>query len=766
MNRINDTYSVMRLHMRYCVAILFFLLFVTGCGGRYLEGEARHPIAGDWDKSVQYYQTRLNEQPEDKQLLLKLNRAKIKASLDHLIKGDALLTQGHYNEAISQLQLSIAFNPSNRRAADLIDTARNLRDSAHNYQKGLNLMKTRKYYQAREAFIEALRLNPDNRDAKKALAHFKKEPDGPPAAKFSSTFDQPVSFKFKKTSIYNVFEVLSRISGINFIFDKDMLDTKVTLFMTDVSFDRFLEVLLKTNNLAIKRINAKTVMVYPDTNEKAQEYTDLQIRTFYLSNLEAKQAVPLLAKIIKSRDIIANENMNAVVIRGEPEALEIAARIIEANDRATSEVLLNVEILEVSQTKEKQLGLEVNPTSVTFGVGESAPAIDNDSRLASYASIYALDNITNKELMLSLPAATLHLLKQDGETRVLAKPQIRVKNNEKATIHVGDRIPLRTNRRVDATGNITYDYQYQDVGVKVDAVPTINIHGEISLQLGLEISSLGNNVGTVEDPQYAISTRTAKSVLSMRDGEPVIIGGLITDEERETLRKIPMAGEMPIFGRLFRNEGLSGVNRDVLMSITPVIMRTQEIPGENVTKIWSGSERNLTLDAPYDRFEGSADTLLERPNDAYFEQLVSEPGASGQPEEAPADPSPGLPLEPPQTGGEDAHNGADIAPTDTASQQDVSVDAFPWPEPVAYSIHVNSYPEAAEAVKRAGELSGKGYECFIVFAHVKGKGPYYRVFVDRFKTYEAAASACRQYRQRDEFADDIHAASRGWAFRG
>lgn len=715
------------------------------------------------------------------------------------------MKQKMFNEAITELQLSIAFNSANQKAIQLIEKTRNMKDAVRYYQKGVDFLKVQNFSKAKEALQISLELDPGSEDARMAFADLQKKEKQVQKSRLGVELSEPVSFKFKKTSIYNVFEVLSKISAVNFIFDKDLPDTKVTLFMTDVSFERFLEVLLKSNNLAMKLVSEKTMLIYQDTQSKAKEYQDLKIRTFYLANLEAKNAVGLLTKILSSKDIIANEKVNAIVIRGREEVLEIASRILEANDCLPSEVLLNVEILEVSRTKEKQLGLEVNPTSVTFGMGKSAPEIDSETKLANYGSLYALGRSTNKEFLLSLPTATLHFLKQDGDTQVLANPQLRVRNTEKATIHVGERIPLRTNRRLDATGNITYDYQYQDVGVKVDAEPKINIQGEISLKLSLEISALGPNIGTADDPQYSIRTRTAKSVLSIHDGEPVIIGGLISDEERETIRKIPYFSAVPILGRLFRNEGRNDISTDVIMSITPIIVRNQEIPGREVTQIWSGNEDHFSLQEPYentlrqdsepglvsfaeadaaetdDASDELSDVRIEKTETSIEKNPQPEPkpqaersegggdrlsdGGAEQPDESPAAVEEDRPAEADGVSKQPTDLPMPSPPMGRADVVDAPVD-YEWPETVPYSIHVNSFPIQKDALARIKELTQLNYECFMVYTQVEGKGWYYRVFVGRFPDYPSARQMCREYKRRKEFTKDIHAVNRIWAFRG
>lgn len=774
---------------RFLVPWMILVIAGMGCGhdAGYLKEGQDYFAAGDWDNSVKFFQEALDKNPDDAEVKLMLAESRMNASLAHLSNGEALLKDRRFNEAISEFQISLAFNPGLKKAGQMIERTKNMKSADFYTQKGENDLRTQKYFQAKESFQRALKLDPENEDAQRMLAYFRKKPEPLPKLRLGGDLEKPVSFKFKQTSVINVFEVLSRLSGINFIFDKDMNDSRVTLFMTDVSVERFLEVLLKTNNLSAKLVNKNTLLVYPNTPEKAKEYDDLQIRTFYLANLEAKRAVSLLSKILRSKDIISYEKMNAIIIRGRPETLEIASRIIEANDRPPSEVVLQVEILQVSRNKEKQLGIEYSPTSVTFGIGETAETIDKDTTLARYGSIYALENLTNKELMLSLPTAILHFLKLDGDTKILANPQVRVKNNEKASIHIGERVPLRTNRRIDTNGNVTNDYQYQDVGVKLDASPTINMHGEVSLDLSLEISSLGTNVGTVDDPQYAILSRKAKSVLTLQDGEPVIIGGLISNELQESVQQVPYAGDVPVLGYLFTNQGRIGRETDVLMSITPFVIRSQELPGEDVTQIWSGNEKEFSLEEPYENFFTRRDSLLDNPNADFFQEPRADIDPLTITEPAPVEPSddnPTVPEEPedPEKQETDMTSDAENVAPDAVEKAAANVErmsedmaspagnaddgAFFWPETIPFSVHVNSYSAEGDALARLQELSALKYDCFMVYAHVAGKGNYYRIFVGKYADFKSANTACEALKSRPEFADDIHAVNREWAFRG
>jgi general secretion pathway protein D len=756
-------FKVMPMRQEAAFALRSLLLLAAlatfyGCTATtsFLDEGKQYATAGDWDSAVKSYQRAYQENPKNPETRLQLNRARGEASRYHMVRGEVLLENSRFDDAIGEFQISISMNPANSRAGELILKARNLKEAEHYFTKAETLVKVEKYDQARELFQKSLDLNPDNPDARDALAFFEKKEAFPPKFQLKLKSRAPISLKFKNSPILNVFEVLTKLSGINFIFDKDLQDNRVTLFMTDVSFDHFLEVLLKTSNLAANVVDEKTMMIYAKTPAKEKEYKDLQIRTFYLSSLEALKVVELLSKIFKSEEISANEQLNTIVVRGPKEVIELAGKIIEANDRAPAELLLNVEILEVSRAKEKQLGLDFNPYSLTLGIGETAPNISSDSVFANLASLNALGNISSNELLLAVPTVTLNFLKQDTDTRILAKPQLRVRSREISSILIGSRIPLRTNRRVETTGQVTNDFQYFDIGVKVDAEPTINLHGEISLKLTLELSALGPNIGTVDDPQFEILTRTVKTVMTVRDGEPVIIGGLIQDDERTTVRKLPLLGEVAALGSIFSNTESRVNETDVLFTFTPMLARVQEVPGTDVMTFWSGSEQDFSLREPYGSYLDRKQQFREKPEEGLLEHLNRRgrvapagnlPGAAPDPEARSAPesvlPSPG------ETG-----------PTSSRVQGE----ALAWPASLPYSIQVNTFSLEEEAQRRLQELAGQtGFECFSLAARGSDDSRIYRVFVGKFKDYESAWGASEELKNSPLFPEELHVVARSWA---
>jgi general secretion pathway protein D len=629
--------------------VLAAALLLSGCvvDDRYLAEGRRHLAAGDWDQSVRFYQEALERYPGDPEVRLMLKGARWRSSLAHRARGEALLKQDRYSEAIAEFQMSLAMDSSNRKAAELIETARRRREAAIHLRAARNRLKARQFAAAREALDQALARDPGNPEALELLAYYERQEKDPPRYRLTLKNTDPISLKFKNTPVLNVFEILSTLTGVNFIFDRDVQDGRVTLFMTDVSFDRFIEVLLGTSGLAGKAVDEKTMIVYPDTPEKRKEYQDLQIRTFYLADIDAKTAVALLSKILNRQNIIANEPLNAVVVRAPQEVVNLASRIIEANDRPQAEVMLNVEILEASRTTIRNLGLDLNPDSVTLGIAEKETDADGgEPGFARRSSVDTLTSLSKEEILLSVPTATLNFLKQDGDTRTLASPQIRVRSGNPSRILIGERVPLRTNRRVDTTGVVTFDFQYFDVGVKLNATPTINPNGEITLDLKLEVSSLGPNLGTADDPQFSIRTRTAESILSIYDGESVIIGGLISDDERETFEEVPFLSDLPVVGKLFNNRDTNQTRTDIIMAITPVMLRDPQMPGIDVARVWSGPADRFSTETPYRSRVAEENRFGETPSEGILEAVERQeapppaPPAS-LPEALPPEPVPG-----------------------------------------------------------------------------------------------------------------------------
>ncbi|MBI5562200.1 MAG: type II secretion system protein [Deltaproteobacteria bacterium] len=602
--------------------LMLLIILLVGCSETIMLREGDELAArGVWDEAVLKYMDLSQKDPANLEYREKYMRARFEAAEVHFKRGEEFLKKGNHDGAVLEYQAALMLNPALDKAEAAQKKARRQLDSITQYGKGLDALKAGQEKDAKAAFKKALSLDPDNAGAKAELDKLKKTQkltmDG---YDLDIKSTEPINLEFKETGVKKVFEVLSKLSGINFVFDDEVKDNKTSIFLKGATFQQALELTLMTNKLARKVVSENTIIIYQATQQKIQQYEEMMIRVFYLVNSDAKKMVNLLRTMTKARDIQVQEELNAIVMRARPEAVELAEKIIAVTDLADSEVMLAVEVMEVDRKNTLNLGLALSPQSITAAVPLTSGTIP----------LSTLKTLTSGQLLIGMPTATLNLSKTDLEANILANPRIRVKNNQKAKIHIGDRVPIIT---VTVNNGVSSEnIQYQDVGLKLNVEPTIRQTDEVDIKVGLEVSSLGTKTTTKNGSEvFQIGTRNADTVLRLRDGETQIIGGLISDEDRTTVVKIPVLGDIPAIGRLFANTDTNKVKSDILLSITPHIIRRLEVPNEAAEGFLSGREENP-----------STRPLLEgfRPDGG------PQDNAPPPPPESPSDP--GMPPIPPQ----------------------------------------------------------------------------------------------------------------------
>lgn len=404
-------------------------------------------------------------------------------------------------------------------------------------------------------------------------------------------FSKPVTLQFRDANLKMVFEALSRTSGINVILDKDVkADIKTSIFVKDVSIEDAIDLILLQSQLEKKIISDNTVFVYPNTPAKLKDYQDLKIRSFHLINSDPKQVMSMIKTLLKTKDILVNEKTNSIVMRDTPEAIRLAEKMINDQDIADPEVMLEVEVLEVNRTRLSQIGINF-PSKLTLTAQNPTPGVG--------MTLHQLQNISAGDLVTSPAlATTLNLMMQDGTTNLLASPRIRVRNREKAKVMIGDRVPVINNAVTPtAAGNpvITGNIQYMDVGMKLEVEPDIHLDNDITIKINLDVSSI---VKEITQPAsgtqaYQIGTRNASTILRLRDGETQVLAGLISDEDRSTSNKVPGLGQLPLLGRLFSDNGSNTSKTEIILSITPHIVGRKALPDAREVEYWSGTEGSL-----------------------------------------------------------------------------------------------------------------------------------------------------------------------------
>jgi general secretion pathway protein D len=388
--------------------------------------------------------------------------------------------------------------------------------------------------------------------------------------------DKPVTLELRDANIRMVFEALSRATGINFILDKDIKpDTKATVFVKKARVEDAIEMVLATNGLQKKILSETNALVYPNIPAKLKDYEDLVIRSFYLTNAKAKDVGTLLKTVLKTKDIYIDDRLNMLVLRDTPQVVRIADKLIASNDLPDPEVMLDIEVLEVSRNRLQALGIQYPNQLAVIGTNGAT-------------TLEALHNVTAANVSVS-PLPALNFRKEGGDTNLLANPRIRVRNNEKAKVQVGDRVPIVTTTQT-ANGGSSESVAYVDVGLKLEVEPRVALDDHVNIKVGLEVSSLGTKTQTKSGSVvYQIGTRNAATVLRLKDGETQVLAGLINDAERKSGSRLPGIGDIPILGRLFSTQTDQRDKTEIVLAITPRIVGNISRPDAEVVEYWSGT---------------------------------------------------------------------------------------------------------------------------------------------------------------------------------
>ncbi|MCE3603619.1 general secretion pathway protein GspD [Massilia sp. P8910] len=393
----------------------------------------------------------------------------------------------------------------------------------------------------------------------------------------------PITLEFRDANLKMVLDGLSRATGISFMLDKDIQpDLRTTINVRQASLNDVLDIILQSTRLEKKVINPTSILLYPRTPEKLKEHQELLVKGFYLANADVKQTQAMLKELLKAKDVFIDEKLNLLVMRDTPDAIRLAEKLISMQDLSEPEVMLEVEVLEVKRSRLMELGVKLpNQLTLTPLVSGASATLDELRRLNS-------DNIA-----LGLPTATLNLRREIGDVKILANPRIRARNREKAKVMIGDKIPV-VSITTTSNGVSSESVQYLDVGIKLDVEPNIYLQDEVAIKVGLEVSSLVREIRTPAGSlAYQIGSRSASTVLRLKNGETQVLAGLINDEERRTASRLPGLGDIPMLGRLFSSQKDESEQTEIVLSITPRLVRNINKPEAIDREFWSGTEVSL-----------------------------------------------------------------------------------------------------------------------------------------------------------------------------
>lgn len=593
------------------VATLLASLVMAGCAEQRIRDESQGSLsAGQFEEAVQKLEAGLKEHPESTMLRSGLLQARAEAQARIIANAAALRAAGRRDEAVAELQRGRQLDPQNQRFAVLLEEVALEQRQEAALQQAESLVQSRQSEAALRVIERALKDNPRQPGllALQRRIELEARQVAAQASQMSLAETRPISLDFRDAGLRTVLDVVSRNCGVNFILDRDIRpDTRVTVFMRGARVEDALDLIIGTNQLAKKVVDPQTIVIYPNTADKRREYQEQIVRVFYLASGEAKAAAAFLRSMLNIREPYVDERSNMLSLRDSQENIQLAERLIALYDAGDPEVLLEVEVLEVSSTRLTELGVKL-PTS--FSLTPLAPDGGTDLTLGN------IRGLNRDRIGLGVSGLLVNLRREVGDLTTLANPRIRARNKEKAKILIGDKIPVVTT--TTGTGGFVSDsVNYLDVGLKLEVEPTVYPDDEVAIRVALEVSTLGSPVKTASGTlAYQIGTRNANTLLRLRDGETQLLAGLISREDRSSANRLPGLGDLPVLGRLFSNQLDNGQRSELLLAITPRVLRNVRRPTASEAELWVGTEalpqlRRPALRAPMSGASGA--TAVEAP---------------------------------------------------------------------------------------------------------------------------------------------------------
>ncbi|MGE5246351.1 MAG: hypothetical protein ACM3SQ_19170 [Betaproteobacteria bacterium] len=597
--------------------IVSLALVASGCaaGKAFRQGNLSMK-AGDLDQAVAYYRAAVQASPDNPNYKIALERAMLAASRAHLDKAKQFEQAGQLEAALGEYKQASEYDPSNQSAAAKIASLeQTIRDriEASRPKPPIEAMRA----QARRASAEPI-LNPASRE--------------------------PLNIRFNNASLRDILNFIANATGINIMYDREFADRPATVQLDGVTLEQALDEILSVNQFSYKVLNPRTILIFPDTAQKHAQYDEQVIRTFYVSHADVTELSQMLSVLVRlpgisvQPAIALNKAGNSITVRATKPVVDIIGRIIQQNDKPRAEIVVDVELLEVDRSRAKQYGLnlsdyaigglfspEVSPSGTTTQTGTgtgTTPGTGTGTGTATTTTATGTSTgpsqlkpsppfnlntisrgVTTADFYLAVPTAIVRFLESDTHTKVLAKPQLRGAEGTKLSLALGQQIPIvSTSYTPIATGGVGVNplssYQYKDVGVNIDMTPRVTLDGDITLDLHVQNSQVGadKSIAGVTVPSFV--NREVTTRLRLRDGESNLLAGLLQETDQNSISGFPGAIHVPFFKQLFSSNNQTTDQTDIVMLLTPHIVRTQEITVDDLKPIYIGSQGNLGVGGP------------------------------------------------------------------------------------------------------------------------------------------------------------------------
>ncbi|HYT69514.1 MAG TPA: secretin and TonB N-terminal domain-containing protein [Vicinamibacterales bacterium] len=577
--------------MRRNVSLLLLVaLLASGCAASraFRRGQDAVRVA-DWDAAVTYFTKAVQANPDAAEYKINLRRAQEEAARMHVEKARELEAKDQLDAALTEY----------RRAAELVGADR------------LTQAKVAELERKIRERIEATRPKPPIEQLRTQARPLGAPPLLNPASR------EPIRMNFgASSSLRDIINFIGTASGINITYDAGFVDKPYSVNLDGVTVEEALQQVLAANQYYYKVVNPRTIIVIPDQPAKHQQYDDLVVKVFFLSHADATELNQMVNSIMRIPQMavqpmmMPNKAANTIMVRATAPVMDVIERVIKANDKPRAEVVLDVEILEVNRNRVKRYGINLSAyalnlmfspelappnTSATPGTPSASPPLFNLNTISQ--------GVSTADFYLGVPTAVVNFLESDQHSKTLAKPQLRGAEGQKMTLNLGSEIPvISTVFGAAAAGGFATipqsSYNYRTIGVNLDMTPRVTYEGEIILELAVENSSLGANIDVGGQSAPSFTSRKVSTHLRLREGEANLLAGLIRQDNTTSHSGLPGIMRIPGIKQLFSNNDISTQDTDIVMLITPHIVRGHDLTAEDVSSIYIGTQTNVGLSGP------------------------------------------------------------------------------------------------------------------------------------------------------------------------
>lgn len=569
--------------------MVFIGCLLAGCAAQLAYRNGKDLVEHDRvEEGLTKFQEAIKRDPHNLEYKKAYLQTRDRAVYSYLEQADRLMARGKRGDAEKLYRRVLLIDANSERAQSGL---RNIeRDERHDQwiKEGYAALEKKDLAATKGKLGAVMTENPDSAAAlalQKAITD--KIAQSPGESTLALAYKKPITIEFKDAPLKQVFEVIARTSGLNFLFDKEVkLDQRTSIYLKNSTIESAVYFTLLTNQLEQQVLDANTILIFPNSAGKLKDYQEMVVKSFFFTNADAKSVANTLKTIVKSRDIIVDEKLNMLIVRDSPDAIRLAEKLVALHDAPEPEVMLEVEVLEVKRTRLMELGIQW-PNSLSLTPLSSATG--------GALTVRDLRSINSGTIGVGIGPTVIRARNEDGDANLLANPRIRARNHEKAKILIGERVPNITTTAT-STGFVSESINYVDVGLKLDVEPTIYLDNDVAIKIALEVSSVTNQIKTQSGSiAYQIGTRTASTVLRLKDGENQVLAGLINDEERRTGNKVPGLGDLPIIGRLFGSTADDNQKTEIVLSITPRLVRNVQRPEVSLAEFRSGTDTSFRV---------------------------------------------------------------------------------------------------------------------------------------------------------------------------